>query len=69
MVTARVLEPDPPPTPEALVDQVLGGVAGAWGALAELVHGHILELCRRRRWAAHAPTAPDLHREVALRVI
>ncbi|MCE9575172.1 MAG: sigma-70 family RNA polymerase sigma factor [Deltaproteobacteria bacterium] len=68
-MTARVFEPDPPPTPEALVDQVLGGAPGAWGALAELVHGHILDLCRRRRWVANAPTAADLHREVALRVL
>jgi hypothetical protein len=69
VVTALVVEPDPPPTPEALVDLVLIGSPGAWSALAELVHGHILDLCRRRRWAARTAHAADLHREVALRVL
>lgn len=69
-VTARVIEPSPGAAPpETLVDAVLAGTAGAWAQLAEAVHAQVLEACRRRRWFAGSPHAPDLHREVALRVL
>jgi len=69
-VTARAPVPDAGvETPDALVDLVLGGAAGAWARLAEAVHAQVLDACSRRRWAAGSPHAADLHREVALRVL